>query len=130
VQRIRAVSAAPNQLYRKRKATFVGASATRGSLAVTSESPLEIVLTELEAGYSALVPIPVSIEHVGDDYLASFNAANIHTTGETLMDAARNLRSLILDIFDSLVAERSALGPGPQRQLSTLLRYVKKDDPQ
>jgi len=90
--------------------------------------PLDIVITELEHGYSAIAPIPVRIERMGESYLASFNAANIHTSEESLLDAMRNLRSLILDVFDSLLAEQAVLGPGPQQQLSTLLRYVQKDD--
>lgn len=113
----------------RQSAKFVG-TATRGRITLTDFSPLEIVLKDLEPGYSTLRPIPVQIERLDRGYIASFNAANVHTSGESLIDAARNLRSLILDVFDSLLSERSALGPGPERQLATLLRYVKKDDPQ
>lgn len=86
---------------------------------------LTILITELERGYKALQPIPVRIEKSGDAYVASFEEANIHASGETWASAALALKSLILDIYDSLIGETAALGPGPKRQLATLLRYVK-----
>lgn len=92
---------------------------------------LGVTIRQLEPGYRALEPILLTIEHHPDGYTASFEAANIHTSGETLIQAAQNLKSLILDIFDSLTAERlDKLGPGPKRQLATLLRYVEKNHPQ
>lgn len=118
------------QFYSPRKARFVSSTATRGKLSLTDLLPLDIVITDLDTGYAAIVPIPVRIARVGDSYEAGFSAANIHTSAETLIGAVRNLRSLILDVFDSLVTEQAVLGPGPQHQLATLLRYVKKDDPQ
>jgi len=120
----------PRNVSARRKARFVRATPTLKKLSLTTLLPLDIVITELESGYSALAPIPIRIERVGDDYLASFNAANIHTSGETLLEAVRGIKSLILDVFDSLIAEQSALGTGPQRQLATLLQYVRKDSPQ
>jgi hypothetical protein len=88
-------------------------------------SSLEILLTELEKGYTVLRPIPVKIRKSDDSYIASFDEANIHASGETWSDAALSLKSLILDIYDSLITETAPLGPGPKRQLATLLRYVK-----
>ena len=88
-------------------------------------SSLEILLTELEKGYKALQPIPVKIRKSDDSYIASFEEANIHASGQTWSDAALSLKSLILDIYDSLITETAPLGPGPRRQLATLLRYVK-----
>lgn len=120
----------PEHFYPPRQAQFVRATATRKKLSLTDLLPLEIVITDLEAGYSAIAPIPVRLESAGHGFLASFNAANIHTSGETLLEAARNLRSLILDIFDSLEREKDELGAGPQRQFAALMRYVRKDDPQ
>ena len=121
-----------SHFYRPRNARLVGtrATATRSKLSLTDLLPLDIVLTDLETGYVAIAPIPVRLERAGDGFEASFTAANIHTSAETLLDAMRNLRSLIMDVFDSLLAEQTVLGPGPQRQLAILLRYVKKDDPQ
>ena len=38
-------------------------------------------------------------------YIASFFDANVHASGDTEEEALRNLKSLILDVFDSLSAE-------------------------
>ena len=92
---------------------------------------LGFTINQLEPGYRALRPIPLTIAQHGGGFTASFDVANIHTSGDTLIGAAQNLRSLILDIFDSLTAEPlDKLGPGPKRQLCTLLRYVEKNHPQ
>lgn len=86
---------------------------------------------KLEAGYYTLKPIPIKVQGEGDEYMASFELANIHAAGETWTEAARHLKSLILDIFDSLSAENpTALGRDASDQLSTLKIYVKKDNPQ
>src|SRR5260221_4772674 len=83
-----------------------------GDIKIGLES-LGVTIKQLEQGYRALKPIPLTIEHHPSGYIASFEAANIHTSGETLIQAAQNLKSLILDIFDSLTAERlDKLGPG------------------
>lgn len=124
-----------NVFFQSHTATFAepSSSQTHASL-VLGDSPdiarirlaaLDIRLTELEKGYKVLMPIPVKIVHSGDSFLASFEEANIHASGETWSGAALNLKSLILDIYDSLITETAPLGPGPKRQLATLLRYVE-----
>ena len=126
----------PNVYFESRRATFVEPSASQSYVywivdntsnvaLIKLASPLEILLTDLESGYKALQPIPVKIQKTDDSYTASFEEANIHASGETWSDAARNLKTLILDIYDSLITETADLGPGPKRQLTTLLRYVK-----
>lgn len=89
---------------------------------------LEILIAELEAGYKALQPIPARIQRSGNSYVASFDEANIHASGETWSSAAINLKSLVLDIYDSLISETTALSRPAKRQLATLLRYVQKDN--
>lgn len=89
---------------------------------------LEILIPELEKGYKALQPIPAKIQELGNSYLASFEEANISASGETWTSATINLKSLLLDIYDSLISETSALSRPAQRQLATLLRYVQKDN--
>jgi predicted RNase H-like HicB family nuclease len=76
--------------------------------------------------YTLLRPISVLIEDSEDGYLASFFDANIGTSGETEQEAFENLKSLVLDIFDSLSREASErLGPEPARQLAVLRSAVE-----
>jgi hypothetical protein len=128
----------PNVYFESHRATFVEPTASQAYAywvvddasnvaLIRLASPLEILLTDLERGYRALQPIPIKIQKSGDSYTASFEEANIHTSGETWSEAARNLKSLILDIYDSLISETATLGRGPKRQLATLLRYVKTE---
>lgn len=130
----------PNFFFYSHDTSFVPTSSTASSATQTPDSDsagdieilasLGVTIRQLESGYCALKPIPLTIEYQRDGYIASFEAANIHTSGETLFQAAQNLKSLILDIFDSLTAEPfEKLGPGPKRQLAMLLRYVEKNHP-
>jgi predicted RNase H-like HicB family nuclease len=76
--------------------------------------------------YSLLKPMSVLIEDSEDGYLASFFDANIGTSGETEQEAFENLKSLVLDIFDSLNREApERLGPEPARQLAVLRSFIR-----
>ncbi|MFQ5894366.1 MAG: hypothetical protein ACE5JJ_00910 [Nitrospinota bacterium] len=62
-----------------------------------------------------------------EGFEASFFDANIHASGDTEEEALRNLKSLILDVFDSLSAEATeSLGPEPKRQLAVLREFIRK----
>jgi predicted RNase H-like HicB family nuclease len=62
-----------------------------------------------------------------EGFSAGFFDANIHASGDTEEEALRNLKSLILDVFDSLSAEPPKdLGPQPARQLAVLNEFVAK----
>jgi len=76
--------------------------------------------------YQLPSPISVSVEEDADgSFLVSFFDANISTTGENEQEAFENLKSLILDVFDSLNREDPAkLGPEPRRQLAVLRRFI------
>jgi len=129
----------PESFFYSHSATFVEPSGSQSyarsvlgsrsdvALIQLSSSPEKILVLDLEKGYKALRPIPVKIQKADDSYTASFEEANIHASGDSWSDAARNLKSLILDIYDSLITETAVLGPGPKRQLATLLRYVKAE---
>jgi predicted RNase H-like HicB family nuclease len=126
----------PQFFFESHTAAFVEPSASEAYASLVFVTPdiarvrlasLEILITELESGYTARQAIPAKIEKTGGSYMASFEEANIHASGETWSDAARNLKTLILDIYDSLISETAKLGPGPKRQLATLLRYVKAE---
>ncbi len=75
--------------------------------------------------YRILQPIPVKIERMGDaDFLATFVAGNIGISGSTRTDAFQALLAEILDTFDLLTAEESALSPAAAKQLQILRNYI------
>jgi hypothetical protein len=79
--------------------------------------------------YRVIRPIPVVIQPEGDEFSANFFDANIGTAGDTQEEAFSNLRSLILDTFDSLEAENSdALGPEPSSQLAVLREFLARQE--
>ena len=76
--------------------------------------------------YEVLRPIPVLIRPEGDELVASFVEADVHASGETQQEAFENLKSLVLDVFDSMrshPAER--LGPEPARRLTVLRDFIR-----
>lgn len=92
--------------------------AKRGAVSITTVAP---------EPYRVIRPIPVVIQPEGDEFSASFFDANIGTADDTQEEAFSNLRSLILDTFDSLEAENSdALGPEPSRQLAVLREFLAR----
>jgi predicted RNase H-like HicB family nuclease len=77
--------------------------------------------------YEASPPALVVIQRSEDAFVASFFDANIHASGDTEEEAFRNLKSLILDIFESLSGEPPGrLGPEPKRQLAVLRQLIRK----
>ena len=76
--------------------------------------------------YEVLRPIPVLIRPDGDELVASFVEANINASGETQQEAFESLKSLLLDIFDSLRAlPAERLGPEPARRLAVLRDFIR-----
>jgi predicted RNase H-like HicB family nuclease len=63
---------------------------------------------------------PIKIKIVGNDseYIASFQESNIYASGDTPYEAIENLKSLILDTFDSLTSE-------PQENLGTKAKHQR-----
>lgn len=77
--------------------------------------------------YEATRPIPVIIRAEESQYVASFFAANIHASGDSDQDAFDNIRSLILDTFDTLAElPDSSLSEEVRRQRATLSEYVRR----
>ena len=75
--------------------------------------------------YAVRSPIPVSIERIDEgDYLASFEEANIASSGITFQEAYQNLAIELLNIFEKFTEEKNNLGPEPTRQLNILRRYL------
>jgi predicted RNase H-like HicB family nuclease len=78
-------------------------------------------------GYSILRPIPVVVEQNENSFVASFVAANLHASGESISEAFDNLKSYIGDVFEELSQiGRQRLGPGPRRELAILEQYVQE----
>jgi hypothetical protein len=69
-------------------------------------------------------PIPVTIEENDDDgVIATFDAANISMSGDTLPAALLALSDYIEDIYETYAAEMH-LGPEPMRRLGVLRGYL------
>jgi len=76
--------------------------------------------------YNLLKTILVSVHSVEGGFNAGWFDANIHSSGDNEEEAAGNLKSLILDFFDSLSNEPAEkLGPEPLRQLAVLKEYIQ-----
>lgn len=90
---------------------------------------LSYILTSGEPGigYDILRPIPIVVEQNEDSFVASFVAANLHASGESISEAFDNLKSYIGDVFEELSQiGRARLGPGPRRELAILEQYVQE----
>jgi hypothetical protein len=74
--------------------------------------------------YRVLAPIAVAVDRAGDEYIAQFTEANIAMTGATSTEAVENLMADILDTYELYSRQVAALGPGPERQLQVLRRYI------
>lgn len=94
----------------------------------TSSSPLRVAIASFAPEpYSLLRPIEVLVEQVDDSFVASFFDANISASGDNQQEAFDNLKSFVLDIYDSLLAESpERLGPEPKRQLAVLESFLRK----
>jgi predicted DNA-binding protein len=69
--------------------------------------------------------IPIVIEPVEDSFVATFFDANLSMSGDTQEEAFRNVRGLIIDIFNDLESEPAdRLGPGPKMQLQVLRSFI------
>lgn len=67
------------------------------------------------------------VQPSAEGFLAGFFDANIHASGDTEEEAVRNLKSLMLDVFDALVSEdRAKLGREPIRQLAVLNEFTAR----
>jgi predicted RNase H-like HicB family nuclease len=76
--------------------------------------------------YAVIFPIRVTLIEEDEGFSASYMEANIHSTGDNEFDAFENLKSLILDVFESLTAERPEnLGPKAKNQLAVLRESIQ-----
>lgn len=93
-----------------------------------SAAPLIVPITTFAPEpYKARKNIMAVIESDVEGFTAGFFDANIYASGDTEEEALRNLKDLMLDIFDSLSAKSSKqLGPHPKRQLAVLREFIAK----
>jgi len=91
------------------------------------ETPITVPVTALGSEHYALVrDIPAIVQPAGGGFTATYFDANIATSGDTQEEAISNLKSLLIDLFEDLNAERSEnLGPEPTRQLAILRELIK-----
>jgi hypothetical protein len=77
--------------------------------------------------YELLKPILVSVHAVEEEFEAGWFDANIHAMGENEEEAVSNLKSLILDYFDSFSKEPvEKLGIEPKRQLAVIKTFIQR----
>jgi hypothetical protein len=76
--------------------------------------------------FVALREIPVLLEPTDDGYIATFFDAEISTVGVTQEQAFSNLKSLLVDMFESLEEDEAILGPGPAKQLAALKSVMQR----
>jgi len=70
--------------------------------------------------------IPILIRPAGDDFVASFVEANVNASGDTQQEAFEDVKSLILDVFDSLRSHPpEKLGPESARRLAVLRDFIR-----
>lgn len=93
------------------------------------DSSIKVAINDLsEPGYKLLKPIPVVVHLEKDgEHVASFFDGNIHASGDNDQEAFENLRSMILDTFDTLAGLQIEQMARPAAdQWALLQRYLKK----
>ena len=77
--------------------------------------------------YKVTRPFSVLVQASGDEYIATFFDANLSASGETQEEAVRNLKDIIVIVFESLTEhDDKQLGIGPARQLKVLGQFLRR----
>jgi hypothetical protein len=85
------------------------------------------VIQSLESPFVVMRPIPITIRKVDSGFVASFDKANVNSSGETWEESLINLKYLIVDLFDKLLDQpQDGLGRFVQCQFDTLKLFVRK----
>jgi|SRR3972149_812562 len=91
-------------------------------------TPYYVVLPSLGEGQPRLrKAIVCTIEQVGignDNYIATFQEANLFASGDTMTEAAENLMDIIASKYQMFSQQPDKLGDLPKRQLSILRKYI------
>jgi hypothetical protein len=93
----------------------------------SQQSSIAAINTFHPEPYELLKPLFISLQPVEMGFIAGWHDANIYSSGETEEEAVQNLKSQILDFFDSLSGEApEKLGPEPKKQFSILGAFIRK----
>jgi predicted RNase H-like HicB family nuclease len=104
----------------------------RMCVVVESLSPTqEVIYCEISSfspePYALKSPIKIKIVGNDSEYIASYHESNIHASGDTPYEAIENLKSLLLDTFDSLTSEpRENLGIKAKNQRALLESIIER----
>ncbi len=96
-------------------------------VALPSPGTIVPITTFAPEPYHLLRHILIVLQPAEKGFTASFFDANVYASGDTEEEAFRNLKSLILDVFDNLSVEPfDRLGPEPRRHLAVLREFITK----
>ena len=85
------------------------------------------ITTFVPEPYTLKSNIGIKIVGQGSEYIASYHEGNIHASGDTPYEAMENLKSLILDTFDSLTSEpQENLGIKAKNQRALLESIIER----
>jgi predicted RNase H-like HicB family nuclease len=73
-------------------------------------------------------PFQIVLQPHEGGYLATFFDAGISTEGDTQEEAVRNLKELVVDLWESFEEDAERLGPVPAKQLTVLRTIIKRPD--
>lgn len=105
---------------------YVSITPTTETGPVSIFAPLAVLLRQLESGYVLVRPINANIQRLAkNNFVASFAEANINASGQSFHEAASNLQSIIVDMFE-LLSRQAHLGPEPKSQLRLLRSIIRK----
>jgi len=90
-----------------------------------TKDPTTFKITSLPFPYWPRKPFDVQIRVYGDSYVATFEEANISTSGDTVNEAIRNIKDIIVTTFIVLTCEKEHLGIEPNKCLAALQKVVK-----
>jgi hypothetical protein len=109
-------------------ADFSHSSASETFLEVTAFRQIDTqIFTFTPEPYIVKHPIGVTLIQQGNEWVASHFESNIHASGDNEVEALENLKSLMLDTFDSLTSEpEENLGPKPKCQLAVLRELIER----
>ena len=78
--------------------------------------------------YELVQTVPVVVQRVDDQFVASFFDANINASGETQQDAVANLKDVMLALYLRLRNVKN-LAKGPARQRAILQSLIQEKAP-
>jgi hypothetical protein len=76
--------------------------------------------------FDLISDIKVVVEGSDGEFIATFFDANIGMSGDTEEEAVSNLKAIIVDTFELYEENEAVLGPGPQKQLAVLRKFIQK----